>query len=201
MRLSTPFLSSLLLTCLSFGGAAAETAGGGFSLRGSGAQTCAALGEALASEHGAGTLELLAAWSAGYVTHANRTAAETFETMPVYDNRVVARLTASLCRSYPEAHVETVLASLLAALEPGAVSEPSEVITIAQGERRLSMLRGVFQAVQERLIAETLLEPGSADGQYGPKSRQALMAYQKSKGLPESGLPDAATLLQILVQS
>lgn len=201
MRLTFPLMSSVLFTCLSLNTAMADSASGGFSVRGAGAQTCAVLGDAMTSENGAGAMEFLAAWSAGYITHANRTTAGIYETMPVYDNRMVARLTVSLCQAHPEVHVETVLASLLDALALGAVTEPSEMLSLEVGELKAQILRGVFQIVQDRLIDENLLEPGTADGLFGPQSRLALATYQKKNSLRESGLPDPATLVRLLTEN
>ena len=49
------------------------------------------------------------------------------------------------------------------------------------------------EAVQRRL-AELGYEPGTADGLMGPRTRTALRALQRDRGLPQSGRIDAATL-------
>ena len=49
------------------------------------------------------------------------------------------------------------------------------------------------RAVQ-RLLNEKGFDAGPADGQWGPKSRRALKAFQTRAGLSQSGVPDEATL-------
>ena len=49
------------------------------------------------------------------------------------------------------------------------------------------------QALQERLTAKGY-STGGADGVLGSKSREAIRAYQRSKGLPVDGFPSLRLL-------
>jgi len=49
-----------------------------------------------------------------------------------------------------------------------------------------------IKQAQERLKTEGL-PPGSIDGRVGPRTRQAVHAYQAREGLPQTGDLDAAT--------
>jgi peptidoglycan hydrolase-like protein with peptidoglycan-binding domain len=55
------------------------------------------------------------------------------------------------------------------------------------------------KAAQEAL-KDKGMDPGSADGVMGPKTRQALREFQKKEGLKESGQLDAETMDKLGVQ-
>lgn len=57
---------------------------------------------------------------------------------------------------------------------------------------------GGVQAVQTAL-KEKGHDPGPVDGRMGPKTRDALRAYQKKEGLPVTGNADAKTLAALKV--
>lgn len=44
------------------------------------------------------------------------------------------------------------------------------------------------------LLEEAGFDPGPIDGHWGPRTQRALAAFQRDRGLPPSGQPDAATL-------
>ncbi len=51
-----------------------------------------------------------------------------------------------------------------------------------------------IEAVQRRLV-ELGYDSGAADGLFGPRTRAALQAFQRDRGLPATGRPVGATLL------
>src|ERR1043166_7257673 len=53
-----------------------------------------------------------------------------------------------------------------------------------------------IKQAQERLKTEGL-PPGSIDGRVGPRTRQAVHAYQAREGLPQTGDLDAATFRRL----
>lgn len=181
----------------------AEAADGGFSVRGTGAQTCGVLTEAVEKDSTGATLEYLAAWVAGYTTHANRVTDGVYEAMPITDNRVLARVVLALCRANPQSLTETLVASLIASLGDAAAPAATDVVEITNGGQSVQLPRSTFVLVQKRLVAAGRLpdQPGAVDGRYGPQSRDALLAHQQSAGLAETGLPDPATLLSLFART
>ncbi|WP_180981031.1 peptidoglycan-binding protein [Pseudovibrio exalbescens] len=59
---------------------------------------------------------------------------------------------------------------------------------------------GKIRLVQERLM-DLGFEPGGADGQMGPKTRQAIRAYQKQQGMIPTGVVDGPLLSALTGQS
>lgn len=172
----------------------AASATGGFAVRGLGAQQCSALTAEAEGEGATAVLQASAGWLAGYLSQHNRLAPDTYEAMPIIDNVVVARLALNLCRSNPDALFESVAASLIRSFEDVALSEESEIVEIEHEGARAVLRRGVLRRVQQELIGAA-----AADGQYGPQSRQALIDFQASRGITQSGVPDPETLIHLFV--
>ena len=57
----------------------------------------------------------------------------------------------------------------------------------------LNLGRDDYRAIQSMLNAGGY-DAGTPDGQWGPSSRAAMLRYQRSEGLPETGAPDRKTL-------
>ena len=60
-----------------------------------------------------------------------------------------------------------------------------------------------FQTVEhivsmQRLLSEAGYSPGPIDGVWGPRSRRALLDYQRSKGFPQTGYPNREVLEYLL---
>ncbi|RGP35435.1 peptidoglycan-binding domain-containing protein [Pseudotabrizicola alkalilacus] len=195
-----------LITLAALGLAAplfAETADGDFSVRGIGAQTCSTLTDA-AEEDGSGAIfEYLSAWVAGYATHANRVTSGLHEVMPITDNLVLARVVVALCQANPQALTETVLNSLITSLADAAVPAAAKTVEITNADQTVLIPLPTFILVQQHLVDAGRLPdlPGSIDGQYGPQTRDALIAHQQSAGLTKTGLPDPATLLSMFAKA
>ncbi len=166
----------------------------GFVLRGMGALGCGTLIGALDGEQSGEAAARLIAWLSGYVTHANRAAADVNDMLPFASIEGFATVIARVCAANTEAQVEAVTASVLATLEPLAISEPEDVVELRQGEVSMLMRPSVLQAIQERLIERALLPDGSADGVYGDQTAEALATFQQQAELSPTGLPDAWTV-------
>ena len=74
--------------------------------------------------------------------------------------------------------------------------EAFDAVAGACGWTTLSLSGDDRRAIQKLLNAGGF-EAGAADGQWGPGSRRAMAAFQASEGLPETGLPDRATLQKL----
>jgi len=191
-----------LLAGLIFSTAApAADASGEFAVRGIGAQTCAALLAGTESDKGAVTLQHLSIWASGYLSHANRASQGIFDAMPIQDSVAIAQIVTHLCRDNTDILVENVMAKLVQTLASVAPTAPSELDTIKNGSYSVVIRRSVMTAVQNRLVALDLLDAAAVDGLYGAKSQTALSKYQESRKLAVTGVPDAATVLRILIES
>lgn len=172
----------------------AATEDGSFAARGIGAQQCAVLTEALDGADGTATRDRLSIWISGYLSHANRSVAGTFDTMPIQDHTALAELVANICRGNPDALAETVLFSFLDEIAAGWSDKESDLIAVKAGDLATNLRADVFARVQERLVTRGLLDSKAADGQPGPQTQSALEKFQVEAGLTATGLPDPATL-------
>ena len=75
---------------------------------------------------------------------------------------------------------------------------PSERILAEAGGNKIYLYRDTMRNVQQKLVEQGFLT-GGADGQYGPKTRAGLEAFQKAQQLEPTGLPDQNTLLRLLM--
>jgi peptidoglycan hydrolase-like protein with peptidoglycan-binding domain len=72
-------------------------------------------------------------------------------------------------------------------------------VQISWNEKQLSVRQETIKIVQQEL-QERGLYASAVDGTFGPKTAEAIIAFQKSKGLPETGLPDGVTLANLLIE-
>lgn len=172
----------------------AATPDGQFATRGIGAVQCQALPDLLGDAANRGPRDQFVAWVTGYLSHANRSTPGTFDVMPVQDNYGVEALAELICRQNPTLLVETVVFEIVRAFSSGAVTGVSDLVTVRHEDKSVDLRAETLKRAQEKLVAAGKLEADAADGEYGPKTRAALMAFQKSVSIAETGMPDPLTL-------
>ena len=169
---------------------------GAYATHGLGSEKCGRLTAAI----GEGAVEVqqnALSWLAGYVTAANRFKGETFDTLPFSNAEIGLNIVLEACRSNPEASFDSVAATLVDTFAPIRVQSSSPIVEAAVDGRKVPLRRSALVAVQEALIEGNHLA-GKADGVFGRMTVAALRSYQKEQGLPETGLPDAGTMLRLL---
>jgi hypothetical protein len=178
--------------------AAAATKDGSFSVRGIGSQQCKSVVQAVSDKKsGPITASVLGSWIAGYLSHSNRMAAGVFELMPISDTMVVAQMVVNVCKGNPDIMVEPAVAIAIKSLNGAAQNADSSIVDIKNDKYETQVRKAVVVRVQEELAKQKLLPAGSADGNYGPNTRDALVAFQKSKKMTETGIPDPATIIDL----
>lgn len=178
--------------------ASAATKDGSFAVRGIGSQPCKAVVAAVADkEQGRFASEILGSWIAGYLSHSNRMATGVYELMPVSDTMVVAQMVVNVCKANPDIMVEPAVAMSIKSLMNGRQTTVTPIVTLENGKYATQIRKGLVLSVQQELEKLELLPPGSADGDYGPKTRDALIAFQRSKNLAETGIPDPGTVINL----
>jgi hypothetical protein len=171
---------------------------GSFSVRGIGSQQCKAVVDAISNKQGGpAAANLLGSWIAGYLSHSNRMAAGVFELMPISDTMVVAQMVVNVCRGNPDIMVEPAVAIAIKSLNGAAQNADTPIIEIKNDKFSTQIRKSVVVRVQEELAKQKFLPAGSADGDYGPATRDALVAFQKSKKMTETGIPDPATIIDL----
>jgi hypothetical protein len=167
-------------------------------LHGVGAVTCGDVTNALLKGNVA-IRATLSSWLMGYISAMNRLQPDTYDAVPVQVPDAVINMVVGVCQKDANARVETAAYSVFHALASAALTaESPEVEMTANGQTTL-LRKDTLIAVQKYLISEKLLR-GDADGSFGPTTQTALTDFQKKQNLPQTGLPDPATIVRVLVE-
>lgn len=187
----------LALTLAGASGAFAADEDGRFSIRGIGTTTCSEY-SALLVQPDDGRLARYAGWAGGYLSARSREAEATFDVAPIQDVGSIMRLVGGVCAGNPQVSFEAAIDGLIETLRPISVTGESELLRLErQGSVvavRESVLRQVQQALQERGLYQFAI-----DGAYGPGTAGALQSFQQQNNLDVNGLPDARTVVALLL--
>jgi len=192
-------LSSVLcagLLGLAASGAAASDVNGNYAVVGAGAQSCASFRQAAVD--GGPQLVNYISWLQGYTSHLNRSSPETYDVMPVSEPVAFAQLVLRVCAQDENQSFELAALKTINVFAPLRVQTESPLVQISWDGKQLSVRQETIKTVQSKL-QERGLYASAVDGTYGPKTAEAIIAFQKSKGIPETGLPDGVTLANLLI--
>jgi hypothetical protein len=164
---------------------------------GAGAQSCAAFKQ-VAAEGGPQLINYIS-WLQGYISYMNRSTAETYEAIPISEPVAFANLVLRVCAQDDKQSFESAVLKTVNAFAPLRVQSESPLVQISWNEKQLSVRQETIKTVQAKLQERGLYD-SAVDGTFGPKTAEAIIAFQKSKGIPETGLPDGITLANLLVQ-
>lgn len=186
---------AVALAMFATGGAEAADESGEFAVFGPGVRSCAEF-RGLVDSNARDAL-LYIGWFQGYLSRANLTDENVYSALPVVDANSAATLLYRVCANNPSVTFERAADSLIKLMAPMAVTERSEIVKIAQGERTIEIWQATLIRIQQELQSLGHYQ-GEADGLFGSGTRQALTAFQKEQGLSESGIPDIETLAAFL---
>ena len=186
-------LGTLLLFALP-GYALAADAEGSFAVDGIGSKTCQHF---LAErEQNSNFYFMYGGWLDGYMTAINQYTVGAFDITPWETTDLLMALIDNHCRSKPEEQFIAVAIALARNLGGDMLAEPSPVIEAKVGETTMHLYQATLAKVQEALKA-TGHYSGGVDGQFGPQTQTAIEAFQSSKQLKVTGLPDQRTLMAL----
>ena len=170
---------------------------GHFAFRGIGGQSCKiAMGQI---EKDPKEAVAMASWLMGYLTAANREQPDTFDISPVVAPDALLSAVAELCQAHPDMPVESVFNGLLTVLSVARNRADSPIIETRSGNNSAPVRTETLIAMQTKLVVYGYLK-GKPDGSFGARSEIALKAFQKDQKLPETGVPDGATVIRLLVE-
>jgi peptidoglycan hydrolase-like protein with peptidoglycan-binding domain len=142
---------------------------------------------------------ILTSWILGYLTASDRLEKDTFDETPVMAPEALNAMIIGVCQKYPDARVETVANTVFSQLAAARVMHESPIVEARSGSQFVPIRKATLIAVQATLVKNKLMKD-PADGNFGSATEAALKAFQKSQGLPETGLPDPATVVRLLVE-
>ncbi|MGE0665594.1 MAG: peptidoglycan-binding protein [Sphingomonadales bacterium] len=194
------FLRTAAAAALMFGVAATQGAHaadpkGNYIVRGIGARPCSDYMAAVGKS--AQDVMPYMSWMEGYLTGINRLQAQTFDVSPVTEAAVVGQMVRNYCTTQPTLRFETAVAQLMNFFAPYKVAEQSQLVEVTVGDSRAALRQSTLRWMQEKMKAQGLFA-GTPDGLYGSTTKEALLAFQKANKIPESGVPDARTLVAFI---
>lgn len=178
--------------------AAAADAKGAFALHGVGALTCKDVTGALLKGD-TSIRTTLASWMLGYVSAMNRIDAGTYDVTPVQIPDALVNMVVGICQKDADARVETITYAVFHAFDPAKTTAESPEIQVTANGQVTTLRKDSLMAVQRYLVAQKLLH-GNADGTFGSETEAALHTFQQKQNLPNTGLPDPATVVRILIE-
>jgi hypothetical protein len=190
-------LLSLGLLVLAAEDARAADAQQRFAIHGAGAETCQQVIDTTSKDKSAGLI--VGSWIFGYLTAANRVAPDRFDITPILDPSTLVNAIYLDCTRHPSLPLQIVVAGFLDELDKAGVRTESPIVTVKAGGKMVQIRTETLATIQTALAAQGRYD-GKPDGVFGPKLEAALRAYQHEGKLPETGLPDAATILRLLVE-
>lgn len=171
---------------------------GNFAVRGFGSARCQDY-EAAARENNSEALLAYASWLQGYFSARNQMAVGTFDTVPIYQATELLTLLRSVCARSENLLVENAASEIIDLFEAAYTSEPSEVLTLERDGARATIRSATLTQVQQRL-RDLGYYDSAVDGVFGDRSATAIERFQAQAGLPETGLPDLATLVELFIE-
>jgi Putative peptidoglycan binding domain len=176
--------------------ASADNGSQQFAVEGSGRINCATFTAARADK-GSAEYQRLIGFVEGYLSAANRYEPNTFDLSPWHNAAAFDLILDKHCSANPQDTIVTVVQKMVGALRPVRVAEFSPLVEVGAGENRAFVYQTILKRAQAALTARGLYR-GAEDGAFSPQMRDALLAFQRSANLYETGVPDPATLWTLL---
>jgi len=178
----------------------AATESGDFAVYGWGARDCTSIVTILGGEQAAQAQGQLAEWISGYISARNRVTDDLYDLTPIKSQYPLVALARNICTNNPDQLFEAVVDAMMTSFSKLSLSDNSPLSQLSRNGRSANVNESTLFKVQQFLIGEGILEDGSADGKFGPKTAGALEEWQEGAGLTPTGLPDVATLFLIAQQ-
>jgi hypothetical protein len=150
-------------------------------------------------EKGAPQCELTSTWVTGYVTAFNALSEDTFDILTWQTPELVAQGAFNFCQRNPDAALVEGVTAVMRVLHPQRIEAAADRVRIGEGKNAAYLYRATVRELQQRLIDAGHLK-GAADGAFGPGTKAAVEAFQKSAGLEVNGIPDQRTLIALFYE-
>jgi hypothetical protein len=179
--------------------AAAADANHVFAVHGIGSLSCLDVSKAL-SNGDAGVRDVLASWVFGYVTAINRNEPATYDLTPVQDGAALVNMVVGVCQKNSTTPVETVVNAVFQSLAKAKLPASSPEIMVTVGKQETVLRVSTLEKLQQVLASLKYMPTSDANGKFGRVTQVALIKFQTAQHMPQSGLPDPATVVRALVE-
>lgn len=184
-----------LLLCLLPLSSFAADAEGRFAVDGLGSRSCTEILVDLETE---GRPAAYAAWATGFLTGVNVFSAETYDITPWQSAGYVLAQVRAYCTQAPDDTLVGALGKFVVTLQPRRLRSESALVQVRNGGQAVALYETTLGEVRQMLAARGFAET-AADLAEPLALTDALARFQRSAGLPASGLPDLATLQALLL--
>lgn len=161
---------------------------GRFSVNYPGTMACNVL---VAAEPDSRETFAVAAFAEGWMAAHAKLMPDVFDLTPWQSTEYVVGQVRAFCGANPDAAVVTALDQLAAFLRPDALREGAAPQTVTNGEQMVLLHPETLERVRNALVERGFAEANGGDPVAG------LAEFQRSQGLPASGLPDQRTLQRL----
>jgi hypothetical protein len=173
----------------------ANTAQGIFAVEESGRMPCPAFIAARAAKNA--SYERALGFIEGYLSAANRYEPNTFDLAPWQNAAAFGMILEAHCKKQGSDTLGMATQRLVGALQPLRLAEPSKLIEVGDGQRKVILYEMILKRAQSALARKGLYR-GTATGLFDQPTKLAFASFQKSVSLDQTGLPDPATLWMLL---
>jgi peptidoglycan hydrolase-like protein with peptidoglycan-binding domain len=130
----------------------------------------------------------------------NRSESSTYDATPVQETGALVNMVVAVCQNHAATPVETVVNAVFRSLSKAKLSVASPEITVTAGKQLTVIRQATLKQMQEFLVSIKYMPMSEANGKFGPDTKAALVKFQIAQHLPQSGLPDPATVLRALIE-
>ena len=180
---------------LSFGVSAADGEGK-FAAKGAGRKSCEAFNQAYQSK--SNEYYLYGGWIEGYVSAFNSFQKETYDITPWQTTELMMFFISKHCEKQPETRILTAVNTMLSSFAATRLTKESDLVEVNLKNSKSYFYAETLLAVREALHGQGY-DVDVGETSFDEKLVKAILSYQKSKGLTQSGFPDQQTLVNLLL--
>jgi hypothetical protein len=171
-----------------------------FAVHGIGAMSCNQMTTGLQNQDPA-MRGALASWMFGYVSAINRSDSGVYDMTPVQEQAALVNMVVGVCQKHQTTPVESVVDAVFQVLGKAKLTTESPDIVVSVAKNNAIIRQATLQQLQQVLVAKKYMPSSAANGTFGPVTQAALVKYQAAEHLPQTGVPDAATIVRALVET
>lgn len=167
------------------------------AVEGLGAQPCSKLVDVQRTKDTSGYVAF-GAWIGGFLTAGNIYEDDTYDLTPWQPLEMSVGQVMQFCKANPDRPVVHGVSAYMQFLKAGRLRSESPILTLEHDGNKMQQYEAVTDQVRDKLRAEGYLK--SLSGAWDNEAIQAMLSYQRDKGMTPTGLPDLPTMLKMFVQ-
>ena len=139
-------------------------------------------------------------WIEGYISALNAARANTYDIAPWQTTELMMFLLSKHCSNNPDTRFLTAVSTMLGTFSPSSLSAESAIVEVNFNNTKSYFYADTLLQIKQQL-ANLGFSVSAANADFDSELASALAAFQKSKGLKQTGLPDQQTLVNLLLIS